>query len=912
VKRILLFFVFMILFAGSVAATAKTDWEYESWSQWANNNANEAVLREAYGYWSNISGVTYAQVSVGANFQPIVADLDNDGSKEIVTVDGNFLQIYSIHGNTFNLDVEENLGAPVSGNMIAFYDTLYNTGYNTLIVQFNNTVRMYEYLRVDGIAQLDKLGEYVHNATLRQTVICDEGSLVFSYPACWAVDENGDVIAMKSIGGSELYIWGGDVQSDGTLDKTESFAGKDGGYNITSSFLVRNVSVGVVQGVEIVSGGYYGAPDVGNNIYDVYLCNTTATTLSSNSTFGADCDNSPTLLVDDLNVSQWGTPSENIVLTAKAYRYPVQIESNYIVWFVPVNVTVGDTSRYDVMVDSAPTDNLIRLVSNGVVTLVGSVAGIGLIGDEFGVSVYDWYPDDHFNTITDGIVQPVIFDFDYDGNTEIVYLTNCTVSVWDAINNQPDSEFDGDGEAALGVGCERTGGLAAIDLAGGGDRYIVVTYIVNSASESAKLAALKSDGSLAYVETLFSVPNYPDDIHVTPPVVSLYDDVDVVCAFANYKYSLVPGSSTDFTKGGCYDMTERYLWFFGDSQVFAYDSGQAVGNGDLMFGDVMNATTLIAVENMFADEDNDDTYNLVTAKGILKLNSKDDSTIHFTDVSPGSSPQDYYTVVVDANDDGSLDICGMKKGSTFCAFSGFNDVPPTLDNTKAYGGYGSTPSVAGTICVNSSVIFKAQEQGYHSNYNYYNDVSADRERIVTNCGLAESKDINLQNGSWSLTSPSYSCFYDTPGVYEVRLYLQDEANDDDYSEYNIEDIVVNVIDGVPGITCSAESVVLPGQTGVSASSTTTQRQDVNIMIDTFTGANNSLKFIIGIAIIIAITGYLSYSFNNPGVTILGAFLGGLLVMGLGLINVWIFIIVIVVNLVVGLLWKFISNSNQSQ
>jgi len=253
------------------------------------------------------------------------------------------------------------------------------------------------------------------------------------------------------------------------------------------------------------------------------------------------------------------------------------------------------------------------------------------------------------------------------------------------------------------------------------------------------------------------------------------------------------------------------------------------------------------------------------------------------------------------------------------AWSNFTNSPPELNNTKTKGGYSGYPT--SPVCVNGTAInFNAvQCSGIITNCNYRNDVDTDTERIVTNCGFNEfgtaTGDPTLArvNGTFGLTNPTFSCYYNKTGTYSVRLYLQDNFNTGDFTKYNTEIITINVIDGIPGTTCdTGEIVESPEDAGVDAEATPEQEaidDSIESTMGILFGTSSNMKLIVGVAIIIGIIVLIAQATNGAAIpSIAGGLLGVIIVTFLGFFSIWIMLLILITLVLLLLLSKFIIPS----
>jgi hypothetical protein len=272
-----------------------------------------------------------------------------------------------------------------------------------------------------------------------------------------------------------------------------------------------------------------------------------------------------------------------------------------------------------------------------------------------------------------------------------------------------------------------------------------------------------------------------------------------------------------------------------------------------------------------ADMNNDGLYDIIGGNNILFSNGSIFTSLLISSSASLSSN----SVPVDINDDGLLEVCGSSTSETFCASSIVINSPPTLYTNlshSGYIGYYSNP------CLNTAVTFYAEQNDV--NTNYYNDIVSDTERLVSNCGQnvdgskSSSYTTNLLNGTYDLSSPSFSCVYNQSGLFNVRLYLQDNRNTGDYSQYNTDPITLNVIDGISGVSCDTIIVLVPEEvTPPTTTNGSTFGEDI-------TGGSLTYKTILAlilvIALIIVASKYTSNALAVCAVGILGVILSGII------------------------------------
>ena len=252
----------------------------------------------------------------------------------------------------------------------------------------------------------------------------------------------------------------------------------------------------------------------------------------------------------------------------------------------------------------------------------------------------------------------------------------------------------------------------------------------------------------------------------------------------------------------------------------------------------------------------------------------------------------------DLDGDGTAELLLQKASSLTIVKSDFVNAPPVLNNSLNGGGY--TGYYTGAICKDTTITFRASDCDGASSCNYENDVFDDTERIVTNCGQltdgSQASDFTtgLDNGTFSSFNPTYQCFYNVSGLYSVRLYLQDDENDADFSQYNTDTININVIDGIEGITCNQQSLLVADVGDIPVLATTDEALgDFDSLWDSLFNGSEILKFLLAMILIIgAIFATTQVTQNSFVVALVGVLvMGGCTVFGI--LSAWIMIIFLI-------------------
>lgn len=486
------------------------------------------------------------------------------------------------------------------------------------------------------------------------------------------------------------------------------------------------------------------------------------------------------------------------------------------------------------------------------------------------------------STENTNVRYPAIEDIDRDGGDELVYLYNSTLmklAVFDITSDALDTGFSADGLQTLTT-CNAVHNYGSspmlINVDGAGDTEIVIGKTgATSGTSSNCLEILRSDGT-AY-------PNFPvaynrahaNAIDWTRPSST------ATCDFGNVNYDFCVWGKHYKTTAGNAPITDMLsCWNENGTLTVSIDTDWLdFGVSDTEVGGLA-----------CADMDGDGQHEIVTPKAIYE---DDDTTL----VNLSGTTTSHQLALSDMNLDNSLEIILSKTSSTLLSYSNFSNEPPTLNNSLSYGGY---YNYYNPVCVNTTITFKAQETGGVLNGNYENDGSADTERLATNCGQDDGgypntdPDTFLDNGTFDLSNPTYDCYYNVTGSFPVRIYLQDEFNTEDYSQYNSLIIPLTVIDGVPGTTCNVPGTFVgdpEDQTTVSADPLGID-EDIDATLGTLFGSTYKIKLVAGAGI--------SLACGIRGAQLAGVvgFVGGSLVCFimttfLGLMPAWIFVLFII-------------------
>ena len=481
----------------------------------------------------------------------------------------------------------------------------------------------------------------------------------------------------------------------------------------------------------------------------------------------------------------------------------------------------------------------------------------------------------NISNVQDVIGVPSIDDIDRDGRNEIAIICDAGgtghfgLCVFDEnLTGAPvlDIGFSVDGiidDIETGAG-DVISMPVLFNIDGAGDKEVIVSFITPVATRDLSLRVYKSDGSVLWTDTFVT------QVHaVLQPV--MVDDGSLIVDFSV--------CTAGIEQGGNFHL------LCSDSEGATLQESSIEGWSD----DSDNSWPIIA-----ADMDSDGLDELVLSASIIETSG--DIIVNIT------SNNNYLVALADVNNDGELDIIATKAGITKIIYSNFTNDPPEINNTQNYGGYGGDPTYLSPVCVGTTLTFNAQECGGLADCNYDNDGSGDEERIVSNCGQLPSGAAGagftstLDNGTFFGSRPTFACVFNVTGIFSVRLFLQDDSNPTDYTEYNTQTISVNVINGTAGVTCNNDGAIGSGDTGGVVASA--QESQTNAAIDDTLGilfgtgaGSDKLKLIVGIALILGIiaAAYREGVKDAAGIAIVAG-LATLLVTFIGLITPAIFIL----------------------
>jgi len=263
-----------------------------------------------------------------------------------------------------------------------------------------------------------------------------------------------------------------------------------------------------------------------------------------------------------------------------------------------------------------------------------------------------------------------------------------------------------------------------------------------------------------------------------------------------------------------------------------------------------------------------------------------------------------FVIMSDITGDNNINLISSGSGFTNILYNqdiNTNLVPTSITfagNTVNGGFFGY---YQGDICTNTTVTFKAQEcVGDITVCNYYN-TNIERERLRVDCGNGI-----INTGNYANTNPSVTCHYNTTGNYEVILYIQAESNPDSLLVNNANTPINLKVEDSP--SCNGLIYEQPRLIGDPIDSGQTQPPTEPISPPptpttpegVFDGSifkvlQDNIKLVVGMILILGAVGTMaSNGIRNPIILLLGAVVGLILAVALGLIGTGALVLMIVV------------------
>lgn len=423
----------------------------------------------------------------------------------------------------------------------------------------------------------------------------------------------------------------------------------------------------------------------------------------------------------------------------------------------------------------------------------------------------------------------------------------------------------------------------ADDLAVGNRLSNPIAYNIDSAGTT-EIILQKTTGSFRVYKpdcTLLWTQTYDNpggDSVVSQPVIVTADISPLICGY------FVSSTITGQISVGCYDKDGLYYF----TKRFA-----GLSNAGCV------ASTCGMLSLIAGDTNNDGYDELITPQMIFTVkNNMINTSLNLSKSLKGN------IIMSDLNGDSESELIYSNTSRTTTLFSSFVNSPPVL-NTRTFG-----QNYCGLICTGTTLNFYAK-QCNQTGCHYTNDGAYDTERLITNCG---TNILSLTNGTLLGSTPSVSCYYPNSGSYIFNVFLQDNANKNDFSQYHSVNVVV--INGTPGQSCNflpdnncisgTAPIVTPGVAG----GTLTQ-SDIDYITNTMTGGGSTLvKMLLVIGFTIGLIAYFAkLGVQNPIVFSVGVFALWIVFAIINFLN-WIFVIIFAFVMILASAIFFIKGNSQ--
>lgn len=137
--RGVILFLFFILLSSSVLALDS------DWQEYAKDSSNLGRQNDSFiGGFPLTGTITYTSVAHGADYQPLAADFDNDGTVEIfVPTTGNTFRLYTYANSALSLEDEHNMGTTLSSQ--PWSGDIDGDGYIEIVAVYGTTIYTIEY-----------------------------------------------------------------------------------------------------------------------------------------------------------------------------------------------------------------------------------------------------------------------------------------------------------------------------------------------------------------------------------------------------------------------------------------------------------------------------------------------------------------------------------------------------------------------------------------------------------------------------------------------------------------------------------------------------------------------------------------------------------------------------------------------
>jgi len=506
---------------------------------------------------------------------------------------------------------------------------------------------------------------------------------------------------------------------------------------------------------------------------------------------------------------------------------------------------------------------------------------------------YTVHPYDNFTFDTGNQVTPAIDDIDRDGNDEIIfaYAGNKTnhsqyaaatdrdgIFVFDTKTKTSDSNFNNGGIldalcSLTGISCgttayTRIAGVITYNTDDAGDKEIIVTFYSHTTGNNGDtyIAVLNSDGTVKWFDTTYDNQIATKYAWTTPPVIrkAETDARTQICLMTN-----INGTPANWCKEQtiCYRASTEEKVFLNVTPT----SIPICSNDDDQYVYSYKSRPIIS-----ANIDNLNMHELISGKVIYNIgelaNYNVSSIINITNIRDDVRA---YPIAVDMNNDGVLEVCAMREGRTYCAFSSYTNQPPVINEDKTF-----LPNFITPVCIYTTVIFEANQITHYTN-DYYQDT----ERLSSNCGI----NATILNGTFDATNPIFNCYFNKLGTFNFRIYLQDNVNTDDYSQYR--EFTYYVVNSTYP-DCNLPVPLGIDELAAPAADDVTSEEDIAEGIAYLTYQSPFIKLLLTLSFsLMLVFGLAKYrGLRNPMIYIFSIFMLWILLAAIGMLS-WVYVLI---------------------
>ncbi len=462
-------------------------------------------------------------------------------------------------------------------------------------------------------------------------------------------------------------------------------------------------------------------------------------------------------------------------------------------------------------------------------------------------------------------------DIDFDGRQEIVFPCDRNfdgkegICVWDEGTKVFDTSFSVDGiEDPLIDEANDVYGIALHKQSG--SFLILVTGAEKSGSAGAdsNLFVRKASGALFFDAVIFSTPTSSLTPTLTPPVI--IESTQEVCVAGSW----IAAGGNVIEQVRCFSIRDVEVK---GNTTFTYETP------NFAMPQLTAPDSAMAISDLIPSRGG---HEIIFGGALLIRETP--TTVTILNYTTNASADRFASpILTDLDNDRNLEVCTQISGRTACIFSDLNNAAPVLTGTNLFGQNFETP-----VCVGTSVTFTATEE-----VQFTNDFAGDKERMVSNCGVNNT----LVNGSFvdgtASQKVTFACLYALIGSYSFDMFLQDNANLNNFSAF--QTISLNVINGTPGVTCNlpVSPEVLAGLEiiVVVPADQITSEAELKEAIEIITGQSDFIKGLLSLIITMAVAwGMFRMNVQSPlmyGITI---FFIWLILATLGLLS-WVIVMI---------------------